>query len=358
MPEGLQLQFGKLVKRLRDRAGSDLALEAAIARSNGNQALISRRKIASLVAGHARTLKFDELQALDNYLNAEGGIATVLGQRTLLHLLAREERILFVFGAKRRDSTSGEPVVSWWDVRSLVQITRVLHRLGTSPPYEIADVPSRPEEARHLAAGRVGPVFSGDAWYDQAVGKAPASVVSFASPLANHCSEVLLARFFGVLPFRRGTAATLPFAFVWSPQAFAEVPSAFAEDAGIHSRSALTNRSSVAMRVGSKIHVIEDKNGCWTTYGILAAQRRRGSVSVVAAGLTAHGTYAATQLIETLAFALPEPPGEGDGPVAWLAIEVEVDHGSRPHGAPDVGITSDVMPDENGHEVRLWEGAS
>jgi len=319
----------------------------------GIAATISWRSLRRIVKEpEAAVLKWENLVALDTFFGPRGeglDVQPLLERRGILHSLASPKKtVMFLLGAKPRPRAK-RCDLSPWDTRSTARLARDFTVINPGIPHDIADVILDPH--------RDETTLVGEPWLDL-LADPKISPVAIGSPRACLASELMLARMFSIAPF--GTAdlakdlrAKLPFHFIWSPRDGRNFRSRFALPArqvpsgsGLSVPAILANRAS-AFRCGENYYEVPVEGKEWTSYGVIAAQRRsNGQVWLVISGLTGPATYAAAMKVNDIADTLPWAAG-GNGPVLWVAVEAKVREvrRRRTHGDDREVVASKLMGD-------------
>jgi hypothetical protein len=307
--------------------------------------MVERRKLAKIVnCPEQVSLTLAELRAIDRYLEPFGeGLARnpIFEKPDILQSIAATGDILFLLGAKPDE----EPYFSLWDVISMAEIQRRLYFYSRSIHLDLHYVQlSTPDTVTQ----GVRPAMI-ESCAEHLEGRR--SVVCIGSPRANHATEVMLARMFGVEPFKQTAVhhPRVPFHFVWAEplpldSAFAVPAAEIAEvDAGV---ADLASRDGCrALRVERQAFLAELPAGSsYTSYAITAVQRRpNGAVWVVISGISGPSTYAAARALASLAAALPGPVAGKASPILWAAVTATVDVSGRgPRRLRRNGILGDV----------------
>jgi len=298
-------------------------------------------------------ITYDVLVAIHIYLvkNGKPGLQQlpILETRGVLEVLMHSSRVVFMLGARPRPEERTE--ISRWDARSLAELLTRASKLDIHREFDMEDVlretPADPEAIRTKQ------------WY-RFLEDDQASVVSLGSPLAALSSEIMLAGMFGVkafVPPRVGMERQLPFFFVWLPKLARNFSSAFA----LTWRDLRTDFPELAMQVKSnkasafilegKPHVVTARGTSWTTYGIIAAQRRAaGNVWAVVSGLAGPATHAAAMLVKDIATELPWAKGQ-PSKVLWVPVKAKIKADEPP---PPSGDMRQIEKVEFDGEPRIW----
>jgi hypothetical protein len=339
MSNNLHVRLAGVIQREIELAGNANRLARIINQANaaaGTGLEVGRKTLSGLAEGGEHTnLTLKLLRALDVYLAPKGeGLhdRSVFEKRGILECLVETRNLSFLLGSKPRPKARRNDL-SRWDTRSMAELLREASRFNVHMDFETEDVLWKtPMDGRRAQA---------EHWY-RLLGDSRRSLVSIGAPLANHASEVLLSKLFGVEPFvpptvRMLVKAPLPFYFAWPPKSTGRYRSAFALtwrelevfDAKV-ARAVRSNRSS-AFVLDGKVHEVEMDAGRWMMHGVIAAQRRSaGNVWLVVSGLTGPATHAASELVKRVVPELPSTPGE-DSPVLWVPIRALVSYDRTRH---------------------------
>jgi hypothetical protein len=315
---------------------------------------IDRRRLSAFLDGTAKSIRFEDLSALSKHL-AKGGLrlSQIFESPSLIDALAKSRRIAFLIGAKPERPGPG---TSWWDLRSLSETIQSLNNsVPQARPWELYDV-LEADDPTSLSPDRYAEQLHRADWLDLLADDSEFSVLSFGSPIANHATEVMLAHMYGVPPFSRDVSG-VPFQFVWSDTRYDERPSSFAirgtQRAQIDHGKMSSEWNVWGIDVGGELHLIDRHADPALTFGVIAAQRRRGGqVWAVLAGATGPGTYAASTL-------LTDHPGPPDGAeqgehsrTCWIPIQAN-ERGSEARKTQTVSNATKVYGD---NEAFLWPG--
>jgi hypothetical protein len=347
-----------VIKREIEQVGNPNRLARLINQANAlahTDLEVDRRTLSALAEGGENVrLTLNLLRALDVYLAPKGeGLRDrpVFEKKGILECLVETRNLSFLLGSKpRREARRND--LSRWDTRSMAELLREASRFNVHMDFETEDVLWKtPMDNRRAQA---------EPWH-RLLGDSRRSLVAIGAPLANHASEVLLSKLFGVEPFVPPTvqmlvSAPLPFYFAWPPKSTGRYRSAFGltwrELAVFDARvaeSVRRNRSS-AFVMGKKVYAV-DMNACrWMMYGVIAAQRRSaGNVWLVVSGLTGPATHAASELVKLVGPELPSTPGE-DSPVLWAPIRAVVSYDRSRH----LGDNREVESPRFVGKPRIW----
>ncbi|MGD8396933.1 MAG: hypothetical protein PVF43_15795 [Candidatus Eiseniibacteriota bacterium] len=331
--------------------GSCSALARKISEANGIKPragapvreIVDRRKIQAMIDRyHGVTrpqapklvLTYEELVALDCYLELHKmGLARnpVFERPEVLQLLTDVDRATLVVASRPREHHLD---VSHWDVEALATIQRVADRITPGCRFDIQNV------QRCKTMAEVKKTLN-NPWLEELLGDDGPAVVCIGSPRASDVAEAMLARMFGLAPFKTApaTAPMLPFHFIWSDSDGHDVPSCVALeldaaqriDSGL-AREVGKDRSwafELRERLLPARFPVRGKDPT-TTYGVVVVQRQRnGRPWFVIAGLSGAGTLAAAQATSKIVSRLPETRLGEVSRVQWAVVEamVELDPG-------------------------------
>ncbi len=315
-----------VLRQQRERLGSYDKLSQAIHTASG--VTIDRRKLKNLVGGLDVSLRISELKALDAYLAPLGeGLAAkpVFERSAILAEIAQSLEVAFILGSLPRQEFRRVDI-SHWDVRSMIEVMRSLNHYGRMQ----IDI-----EQAVYGKSRDQPIqnVENEAWFDR-LASDRAALVCFGSPRVNPATEVMLAHMFGVEPFDVSGAnqEPLPFRFVW-PQDRPEFVSSFEldetdvaqADAKLATEIAGGDVNVMGLSIGGEVMPVHRKGDSWSTYGIIAAQRRStGPIWLVLAGLDGASTFGAASDTWRFAEAIP-PADKGEhSKVQWAVVETSV----------------------------------
>jgi hypothetical protein len=320
----------------------------------GTNCFVNRKTLAKIRDEPQKVgLTYNILVALNTYFRKRGkGLQQlpILETSGVLEVLVESPRLVFMLGARPRLELR-QTEISRWDTRSLAELLTQASKLDIHREFDIEDVLWRsPVDPEAIMAER---------WY-RFLEDDQASVVSIGSPLAALSSEVMLARMFGVDPFvtpQFKTGKQVPFFFVWLPKVARHFPSAFA----LSWRELQTDHAEIAAQVkGNKAsafilegtpHVVLAEGNSWTTYGIIAAQRRAaGNVWMVVSGLAGPATHAAAMMVKEIASELPWGKGQ-PSKVLWVPVKVKIKAGEK---APLSGDIREIVKADFDGEPRIW----
>lgn len=331
----IQDRLADIIKREKDRLGSYQALADQIRSINhnanasaaaGQPLRVDRRKLSSIVEKKDVSLNVSELQALDTYLAQTGkqGLKIVFEKPTLIRALTDTKLVHFLIGAKPQ--TDKTVSLSRWDVRSMISVIHGIHSISTAVVIDIHDVLLKPsvsrpstqvknKEVQALLEDRRGP-----------------SILCIGSPRACHASELMLAKMFGIAPFKRVSASSardLPFYFVWSDDQYESLPSSFALRTSDVLPGGPSNKGwkSVALKTTDpdKVYSVDRSTKLWRNYGVVVAQRRQsGRLWIVAAGLSGPSTLAVARSLLSISDQLLLENRGQRSPVVWAVVEATV----------------------------------
>ncbi len=290
-------------------------------------------------------LTWNMLVALHTYFKKHGGSLQhfpILETRGVLEMFTDSHQLVFMLGAKRRPEEKRTDI-SLWDSQSYADLRAQVSMQGFERKTEIQHV---------LWRSPVNPAALGEEPWHKILDEDRASVISIGSPLAALSSEIMLARMFGVKPFERSTVTAgqrVPFSFVWLEKLAHDFKSAF----GLTSRELASIKPDLAGRVERSLstafflegeaHEVKVDAHDWTSYGVIAAQRRAaGNIWLVISGLAGPATSAAASLVKDITAEL-EWPAQGVSKVLWVPVKVQI-HAGKPN--PTDG------------DIRRVEGAS
>lgn len=334
----VRFRLGQVLQERMSKEGSFAALARAITLANRDgtsssrkkpRDAIDRRKLKSLVeGGKGAVLTFDDLCALDRYLEVFGeGLSSrpILQKPDLMQALASCGRLTFLIGSRPEEDRG---VVSHWDVLAMAEIQRELGLSEVGPRLDIQTVPvdlnfevARKALERHDALGLLddnGP-----------------SLVCLGSARSNLFAELMLCRMFGYAAFKGADlpdGANPPFFLAWNPSLQYLCPSHFhvgPEALMTHSAhdAELVRNNEASILVASGKHytdrVTPRKWG--ETYGLCIAQRRpRGQVWLLLLGITGVSTYVAAKHANRLATRLNESPHGQTSDIYWGIVSGKV----------------------------------
>lgn len=330
------LRLTRIIDKEIKRVGSANKLAGLINDANASvrsseKITVTHKTLTRLTKGQDKAhLTLVLLRTLDRYLVTIGeGLQdrSLFEKKGILECLVEQPKpnIAFLLGSKpRREARRND--LSRWDTRSLAELLAEVSRQNVHTEFVIEDVlwntPMTERQARS------------EPWYSL-LRKDRCSVVAIGSPLANHASELVLSRMFGVKPFvpptlQSVTKTPLPFYFAWPPRSLGGYRSAFAlthrELAALDLKAAAglrANRLS-AFVLDRATHTVDRRAQQWRMHGVIAAQRRSsGNVWLVVSGLTGPATMAAAELVRRVNAELPLTPG-ADSAVLWVPICCEV----------------------------------
>ena len=327
----------RLVQRIQDecgRLGGYPAVSRDIEKANldaGIKRTVEWRKLRRVVLRQAHSFSFRELDALGSYFEAQGtSLGEVLGTPSLVKEIVRRGTMVFLLGAKPQ--AQYDVVLSQWDIHAMADVIRTIHRTRASSSWFISDV--QLQRGQHAPSARTFQErFASSRWF-QLIDQDESNLLCLGSPLACHAAELMLARMFRVPPFtrrRRSSRATLPFSFIWAPSAYRDLPSSFAKNGeecpGLARRLASMPWSSWGLELDSRVCEDEGEHvqDSWTSYGVIAVQRRRaGNYWVVAAGVTGPSTYATSQAMEEISPAVDHGSPGRESPVTWAVVRSKI----------------------------------
>jgi hypothetical protein len=245
----------------------------------------------------------------------------------VLQLLTDVDRATLVVASRPREHHDD---VSNWDVEALATIQRVADRITPGCRFDIRNV-QRCKTMAEVRKTLKSPLL------EELLRDDGPAVVCIGSPRASDVAEAMLARMFGLVPFRSApaTAPKLPFHFIWSDSDGHDVPSCVALD--------LEAAQKIDPRLAREI----GKHRSWafhlrnqllparfpvrgkaptTTYGVVVVQRQRnGRPWFVIAGLSGAGTLAAAQATSKIVSHLPETRLGEVSRVQWAVVEAMVE---------------------------------
>lgn len=292
----------------------------------GKDKVINRQKLTNLAKGdRAVKLSFQELEALHCYLV---GFGRGLDQQPLFRLptivqaLSTSRSATFLLGSHMSDDGS---YLSHFDVLAMIEIQRVVNRLGVSVPFDIFDVHGterkQGEEARP---------------WDRVFHRYGPSAICIASPRANQATEHALRMILGVEKGRTPWGK-LPFYFVWSGLGTNRQRSRFArpvaeiEDEHADLAAHVEQKKGWGLIAGGAKFMSDlsttRKTGTrrLLSHGVIAAQRQReGQIWVVVAGLSGPGTYLAARCLEDMRGFLPPKDDPLAQAVLWGVVKGHV----------------------------------
>jgi len=320
-------RIAKLLSEHQRRHNSWLALEGEIAaahvRATGKKSArkpIDRRKLQKIAEGKPAPLYLREFEALDDYLREFHQSLTHLSlfeHSTLTSTLGAHAKVHCLIGARQFFQTIS---VSHHDTLAYATLERILNKQGPRVASDLHTVLVRKtrEDAQAIEEA-YRPLLDEEA-----------AVVSIASPIANHGTELMLARMFRCRSFQEAsTSRRKEIAFVVPADqsqgmfsSFVEGPEELRElDAELACR--VTQRRW-ALRVGDEVFLAspEEERERAKTYGLILAQRRaNGHLWVALAGLHGAGTYAAALALDGAEMS-PEAGARGaDGLIHLRVVE-------------------------------------
>jgi hypothetical protein len=292
---------------------------------------IDRRALQDIVEGNDRRFSFEQLEALDRYIGSRQRfrLADVFESTAVMRALVAQNHVRVLIGSQPRSDVKRTDL-SRWDALAMHDLFRHINRVSGKVLVDFEDVMFLgPENATKAEAWRR--TIEQTDWYRSLAEDGP-SVVSLGSQRACLASEVALSKMFGVVPFAKShsVAQKLPFCFIWPSDQQNRLPSAFSrgpESLGKSTVAKLVRENKAwAFQVHNDVYRSNRFVEQSKTYGILAAQRRRGgSIWLVVAGLNGPGTYAASTHLNSPGFSLPLGDHGKDSPVVWIAVEADVE---------------------------------
>jgi hypothetical protein len=337
--QGFQDALGEESQRL---AASGFRIAGKAGEPSAKPSKIDRRKL-DLIAKEDENavLHLWELRVLASYFERTRKVdfsrTPIFERTTIYEPLAQAPRVSFLFGL-RPESTDQSTSLRLWDFRSMTVIADEIHRLApqTELDWQLID-PSQ----------------------QQPLGTKPdnSSLITIGSPRANMATEILLARMFGIEPFKQGSGAskaTLPFQFIWPMDvrsAFASPPGSLASPTSRTERAALERGLASAMVIKGKHYLVNNSYTDASIPGVIVAQRLlENQIVVVAAGLSGPATFGAANLLKDFTADLPLCSSGGRANVLmWAALEVHVVADPKRSGDPRVPDRFNFI-----HPPEIW----
>lgn len=291
---------------------------------------VDRRKLKKIANRESVSLSADELDALNTYLLREGrGLAAIFGQTSIIKSLVEKSQMSFLLGSRPRHDTIE---LSNWDFHTMDTVMRSSYRATPTIRSGLEEVFLRSAKD-NLSATTYAELFSEESWLSLLNDVDGPSLVCIGSPRACHATEVMLAKMLETTPFQRPDSAALkrlPFYFVWSQGQYDELSSAFAARETVLPKNAPRNTNSnahiLALHCNGEFHYAYPTTEKWSTYGVIAAQRRRtGQVWLVITGLNGPGTLATARVVDSITTAIPQAEAGKHGPVLWAIAEGDID---------------------------------
>ena len=302
----------QILRSYRDEFPSEEKFAEEIEKAADHDGHMTRKKLRLLLGKDAEgrklksrdpaeiSLSLSEIRALHAFLVSKdhGGFGALLEGRTLLGSVAAYGRLTFIIPSK---PLSGSNAVILWDLLALVEILTALRKFGRNIDIEIDVIPStkgmnRDELFSHIEEKK---------WESQ-----PRSLICIGSPRANFASEFLLSQMYNCEPFSATIEHELPFRFYWketSPLMSSFAASSHDLRERIPDWASVKNEallSALLVRRGTTWEGYSMAHAgmqAWTTYGIVAAQRRdTGQIWIVAAGLEGPASLAAAKELARL----------------------------------------------------------
>lgn len=358
--------FGYLIREACEggKSVSQLTKEINAANENaGTRCLVNRKLLAKLKENSPKVgLTLDTCQALDTYFRFIGKIAhepPLFAHPALIATLVRVPRVHFLYAAKPRPKERRVDV-SCWDLDAGAHILTAASRACAGGEFKNAHV-----LWRHAASLRTS---QAEPWY-QVLDADQDSVVSIGSPLASLSTEVMLARMFGVEPFRTpqveppgrpvpadgnrpwpfwvpdartGNRVPLPFWYCWAAKMARDFHSAFAltpaelRACAPDTAARVKASQSHAFGLNGRIHEVSRNGAQWEMHGIVAAQRRaEGNLWLVISGLAGPATCAAAKLVPKIQDILPWEDGR-ISQVLWVPVLAHVKEGLAARSLGDI----------------------
>lgn len=340
----LEVPLHNLSRKLREhRRVRGLSLNAL-----GQDIGIDRRKLSQLEGlldeppAEPPTLTLQELCDIDRYFKECGaeGVSSIFQAGSILEQIAADQHdVTFILGS-RPDGADRRIDVSRWDVRSFQSLLSGLNQTGQPFTFNLEDVIWREHASKSLSKR----VSRDETWFHQ-LEERKSSFVSIGSPLACHASEVCLARMLGVEAFQAWpNLSPPPFSFGWAlndgkTQGLESVLDAARQPHSQHRETIdwlKSNPDHLALFTDKQaFRVVRKQKTKWTSYGIIAAQRREAddSIWIVCGGLTGPATMASATVASRFN---PEPAKLNYPNVAWALVTCTVAGDKTGHYRKDV----------------------
>jgi len=295
---------------------------------------IDRRKLKALGDGKDVPLRISELEALDDFLTTfNQGLAylPLFVRPNLLSALTVHERVHFLIGAREVSDTT---TVSQFDTQAYGTLERQLNGQGqkrVTPVLDTILTRATREEARQVQQEACSRILE-----EEKV------VVAIASPVANHGTDLMLAKMFSREPFEAPSSGRrhTPVALVLPEPALSQAYSSFVEGTDELRRIDPEKADEIhdrrwGLRLEKHVFVVDPEEPKeWSkTYGMIIAQRRAsGQIWVVVAGLHGVGTHAAALALPTAEMGLFDGDPGQDGFIHVRVVEAQVSHIMSPRG--------------------------
>lgn len=342
-------KLAELVKLEANRVGGFTHLSEHLERLGTSRKLkFDRRKLSDLVHPNqgSLVLRTGEIELLEDYLQTRGKSLGGLFERPrLTRPIVETGDITFLISAKPQDQEH-MTVVSGWDLRALAALLRAFNRIDPKVEYHIRDV---------LLSTRSEPGRGRERQAEPPDLERPGAIISLGSSLANSASETLLRKMFQLEASHAAASGRSqpPFYFVWSADRVRDHQSLFASSAKRIAAFDKLRDSAWATKgvvIEGEAFAVERTQKKWNTYGFIVAQRHRGQIWVVLAGLTGPATYGAARCFESVAAAVPELQEDGaPGSVVWIPVRTAVEESPNREGE-----RRDVVGWEAEGEPRFW----
>ena len=330
----------RMLVKLRDRVHTLVETKMSY-NQLGKITGIDRRKLKQLASeGEDVPLRVSELVKLDRCLT-ENGLGRLLAADAIVNSIAEHGRITFVLGSRPRPAKEVRRIdLSRWDIRSLSEILKGLNRTGRTLQLAIEDVIYRESGQAKRDFGIEGKIQENEIWYHNHLMQ-QRSIISIGSPIANHCTELLLSKMFDVKPFAPWPShLEPPFFFAWpdsnvpaaqNESAFKRRPDQLGAMKGVKPslvkelQKKDASKGDVCVLYDGSLRIV-DRRKRWNSYGIVAVQRRAGNqIFAVLAGITGPATVAASRLMVDLFDDLRINEKRQCSKTVWVTIEAEVE---------------------------------
>lgn len=373
---------------VRRVGGGFLGLENAIseelklASDPDRRGYLGRRQLARLARADPLPLTADQFETLNAYLErtSPASLLKRLDRPNIVQQAAQRQHVCFCLGAQPEES--GDRIdISRWDVLSQRELQNAMLS-GVWPRIDLEDVIHRGEESRvfrpvvDAVTGQVRyNIPANERWWPILQNETGPSVITIASPLANHAAEVAQSLCLDCTPFSTWSAE-FPFGFLWSPHSrraertFStfKVPLEMArgldvvEGAGdfctqldhpdaaklcgvvFNGRIYPVRRPLITPRLGERTNRLPDS---WWTYGVICGRRFGTRVILSVAGVTGAATLGCAQVASRFS------PDLSQGAAACL-VKVRVENRYEPPYRGDTRkvLSSDIIEE---YPVRVTD---
>jgi len=253
------------------------------------------------------------LRVLASFFERHHGVdlsqSAIFERINLFDALAAAGKVSFAIGLRSQNDDRTNSL-RLWDLRSMTVITEEVYRTGRKVELDWCFMePSQTDALNEDTKRR--------------------NLISIGSPQANIATEILLARMFGVSPFKpdanQGTSV-IPFRFVWPglvQSSFAIPVTSLKLGKNDPTVVALTEGKASALVINERVYSVLNDYESATIPGVVVAQRLSDqTITVAIAGLSGPATFGAANLLRDMAPDFQSAPGQSS--TIWAAVEVDV----------------------------------